>query len=212
MPNSAQFAASTSICLARDRVRHRLVDVLGRHVVVHRGDGEIGPADGASGQAEPVEGLGRRDLVDQVQVDVEEVGLALAVPHDVALPHLLGERSGHGLILPGACFTARMSSPGLHMGTAKGRWVVAAAVLGSGVAFLDGTVVNAALPAIAATSTRTSAICSGCSPGTCSRSARSWCSAARSATATAVAGSSRSGWSPSRSRRCCARSRPIPAS
>jgi len=35
------------------------------------------------------------------------------------------------------------------MGTAKGRWVVAAAVLGSGIAFLDGTVVNAALPAIA---------------------------------------------------------------
>lgn len=34
------------------------------------------------------------------------------------------------------------------MGTTRGRWVVAAAVLGSGVAFLDGTVVNAALPAI----------------------------------------------------------------
>jgi EmrB/QacA subfamily drug resistance transporter len=34
------------------------------------------------------------------------------------------------------------------MGTAAGRWVVAAAVLGSGVSFLDGTVVNAALPAI----------------------------------------------------------------
>jgi EmrB/QacA subfamily drug resistance transporter len=42
-----------------------------------------------------------------------------------------------------------MSSLDLRMGTAKGRWVVAAAVLGSGVAFLDGTVVNAALPAIA---------------------------------------------------------------
>jgi EmrB/QacA subfamily drug resistance transporter len=41
-----------------------------------------------------------------------------------------------------------MGSPDLHMGTAKGRWVIAAAVLGSGVAFLDGTVVNAALPAI----------------------------------------------------------------
>src|SRR4029079_5070626 len=53
-----------------------------------------------------------------------------------------------GLILPGAWFTARMGSPHLHMGTARGRWVVAAAVLGSGVAFLDGTVVNAALPAI----------------------------------------------------------------
>jgi EmrB/QacA subfamily drug resistance transporter len=34
-------------------------------------------------------------------------------------------------------------------GTARGRWVLAAAVLGSGIAFLDGSVVNAALPAIA---------------------------------------------------------------
>src|ERR1700704_2406438 len=37
----------------------------------------------------------------------------------------------------------------LRMGTAAGRWVIAAAVLGSGVSFLDSTVVNAALPAIA---------------------------------------------------------------
>ena len=35
------------------------------------------------------------------------------------------------------------------MGTPAGRWVVLTAVLGSGVAFLDGSVVNAALPAIA---------------------------------------------------------------
>jgi EmrB/QacA subfamily drug resistance transporter len=41
-----------------------------------------------------------------------------------------------------------VQGPGLRMGTARGRWVIAAAVLGSGVAFLDGTVVNAALPAI----------------------------------------------------------------
>jgi EmrB/QacA subfamily drug resistance transporter len=41
-----------------------------------------------------------------------------------------------------------MASPDLRMGTARGRWVVAASVVGSGVAFLDGTVVNAALPAI----------------------------------------------------------------
>ena len=32
--------------------------------------------------------------------------------------------------------------------SAQGRWVVATAVLGSGIAFLDGTVVNTALPAI----------------------------------------------------------------
>jgi EmrB/QacA subfamily drug resistance transporter len=37
----------------------------------------------------------------------------------------------------------------VRLSTAKGRWIVAAAVLGTGVAFLDSTVVNAALPAIA---------------------------------------------------------------
>jgi EmrB/QacA subfamily drug resistance transporter len=42
-----------------------------------------------------------------------------------------------------------MAPPALRMRTASGRWVIAAAVLGSGVAFLDSTVVNAALPAIA---------------------------------------------------------------
>ncbi|MEY2464447.1 MAG: hypothetical protein QOH64_2585 [Acidimicrobiaceae bacterium] len=41
-----------------------------------------------------------------------------------------------------------MASQGIAYDSAQGRWVIAAAVLGSGVAFLDGTVVNAALPAI----------------------------------------------------------------
>ena len=41
------------------------------------------------------------------------------------------------------------SAPSLRIGTPAGRWLITAAVLGSGVAFLDGTVVNAALPAIA---------------------------------------------------------------
>ena len=42
------------------------------------------------------------------------------------------------------------ASPGvpLRYGTAAGRWVITAAVLGSGIAFLDSTVVNVALPAI----------------------------------------------------------------
>jgi EmrB/QacA subfamily drug resistance transporter len=35
------------------------------------------------------------------------------------------------------------------MGSPTGRWVIATSVLGSGIAFIDGTVVNAALPAIA---------------------------------------------------------------
>ena len=37
---------------------------------------------------------------------------------------------------------------GIRYGTPTGRWVILATVLGSGVVFLDGTVVNVALPAI----------------------------------------------------------------
>ncbi|MDQ1459549.1 MAG: hypothetical protein QOI08_1033, partial [Actinomycetota bacterium] len=36
----------------------------------------------------------------------------------------------------------------IRFGTPAARWVIAATVLGSGVAFLDGSVVNVALPAI----------------------------------------------------------------
>jgi EmrB/QacA subfamily drug resistance transporter len=38
--------------------------------------------------------------------------------------------------------------PSLRVDSPQGRWVIIAAVLGSGVVFLDGTVVNVALPAI----------------------------------------------------------------
>ncbi|WP_427886254.1 MFS transporter [Kribbella sp. GL6] len=42
-----------------------------------------------------------------------------------------------------------MSTEGqIALGTARGRWVLAATALGSGMAFLDGTVVNVALPAM----------------------------------------------------------------
>lgn len=41
------------------------------------------------------------------------------------------------------------SPPDVRFGSATGRWVIGATVLGSGMAFLDGTVVNVALPAIA---------------------------------------------------------------
>lgn len=40
-------------------------------------------------------------------------------------------------------------STGIRTATPAGRWLIAAAVLGSGVAFLDSTVVNVALPALA---------------------------------------------------------------
>jgi EmrB/QacA subfamily drug resistance transporter len=44
--------------------------------------------------------------------------------------------------------TVTQSAGSVRFGTPAGRWVVLATVLGSGIAFLDGTVVNVALPAI----------------------------------------------------------------
>ncbi|MFG1906409.1 MFS transporter [Kribbella sp. NPDC048928] len=43
-----------------------------------------------------------------------------------------------------------MTEDRIALGTARGRWVLAATSLGSGMAFLDGTVVNVALPAMGA--------------------------------------------------------------
>ncbi len=96
MPNSAQLARRTSTCLRRDRVGDRLVDVGGGDVVVLGGDGEVGPAHRAAGQAQPVEGLRRGDLVDEVEVDVEQVGLAVGGADEVLVPDLLAERLGVG--------------------------------------------------------------------------------------------------------------------
>jgi EmrB/QacA subfamily drug resistance transporter len=47
--------------------------------------------------------------------------------------------------VPGKEVCQGTGEPFVRLGTAAGRWVVAAAVLGSGIALLDGTVVNVAL-------------------------------------------------------------------
>ena len=101
---------------SRDRIRERLVERRGRHVVVHRGDGEVGPADLATVEPQAVERLRRGHLVDEVEIDIEEVWLALSSAHDMAFPHLVRQGLGsavgaHGLILPRllACFSP--SSP-----------------------------------------------------------------------------------------------------
>jgi hypothetical protein len=53
---------------------------------------------------------------------------------------------------PGQPGTSGVSSPAspvpLALSTSGGRWLIVAAALGSGVAFLDGSVINVALPAI----------------------------------------------------------------
>ena len=68
--------AASSTCCDRERVRPRLVAVERRHVVVDRRQREVGPAHLAPGQPQRLERLRRRHFVHEVQVDVQQVGLA----------------------------------------------------------------------------------------------------------------------------------------
>jgi len=83
---------------ARDGVLHRCRDRVGGHVVVRRREGPVRSTDAATLEAQAVEGLGTRDLVHEVQVDVQQRRLALGGRDDVLVPDLLEERAtSHGL-------------------------------------------------------------------------------------------------------------------
>ena len=87
---------------------HRAV---GRDVVVGGGERAVRAADLAAGHPQAVERLWARDLVDEVEVDVDEVGR-----HLVALPDLLEQRGrlGHvGQLLrrPAATTASSTASP-----------------------------------------------------------------------------------------------------
>ncbi len=69
----------------------RRVGVPGRGVVVLGRERQVGPPHRAAGQPQAVEGLRAGHLVQQVQVDVEQVRLAVGGPHHVGVPDLLGQ-------------------------------------------------------------------------------------------------------------------------
>ncbi len=87
----------------RDRVLHAAARSRGGHVVVGGCDREIRTPYAPACQSQPFEGLRRCHLVDEVQVDVEQIGLSGAVAgvNDVAVPDLVGERPGHRSALSG---------------------------------------------------------------------------------------------------------------
>ena len=78
---------------ARERIGDRPGER--RDVVIHRRDREVGAAHRAARETQPVERLRRGDLVDQVEVDVEERGLARRLVDDVALPDPVEQRLRH---------------------------------------------------------------------------------------------------------------------
>ena len=66
----------------------RSCDAGGGDVVVDGGDCAVGTAELAAGHAEAVEGLRGGDLVDEVEVDVEDGGLARGLGYEVLLARL----------------------------------------------------------------------------------------------------------------------------
>ena len=91
MPNSSQLASSASTWRRESaswilRADRRAV---GRHVVVGGGERAVRAADLAAREPQALERLRARDLVDEVEVDVDEPGRDL-----VRGPDLLEQRGG----------------------------------------------------------------------------------------------------------------------
>src|SRR5215210_1642923 len=76
----------------RDLVFDGHAELRRRDVVVHRRQGQLGTAHPPPGEPEALESLGARHLVNQVQVNVDEVGLPRGAPYHMLLPHLLCQR------------------------------------------------------------------------------------------------------------------------
>ena len=72
-----------------------MLPVVGRHIVVHRGEGQAGTAYGPSGQAKALEGLGTGDLVNQMAIDVEQNRPVRPRRDHVAPPDFLQQRFLH---------------------------------------------------------------------------------------------------------------------
>ncbi|GMA34421.1 hypothetical protein GCM10025876_06250 [Demequina litorisediminis] len=90
-------AQGVDLSAARE-VGDRLVDVERGGVVVLGRDREIGTTDRTAGEAQALEGLGARDLVAHVQINVDKVGRAvLTLADQVIGPRLLRERGSHDI-------------------------------------------------------------------------------------------------------------------
>ena len=101
------------------------------NVVILGRDRQIGAANRPAVLPKTIKGLRGRDFVHEVQVDVEEIWLAVFGVDDMVVPHLLAEGSGfgaHGLQAiwlafacgtPTACQVPGTNSP-------KGTWYLLA--------------------------------------------------------------------------------------
>ena len=70
----------------------------GWHIVVGNGKCKLGTAHLSSGHPESFKGLGARDLVDQVAIDIEKGG-SIFIRYRVVVPYLVDDCSGHDDLL-----------------------------------------------------------------------------------------------------------------
>ncbi len=73
--------------------RHARAAVGGRDVVVGDREGLVGTADAAAGELQPFKGLRRRHLMDQVKIDVDQVGACALRGDDMGIPDLVEQRA-----------------------------------------------------------------------------------------------------------------------
>ena len=86
---------------------------LGRDVVIHRRERQIRPPHPPVGEPQAVESLRRGDLVDQVQIDEDDGGLALGLGHEMALPDPLEQGLCHANHASQAGVTNTVSADGV---------------------------------------------------------------------------------------------------
>ncbi len=68
---------------------------IGRHVVVHRRKGQVGPAHGAPRLSQTIKRLGTGDLVNQVAIDIEQHAAPFEPGDDMVVPNLFKQCSRH---------------------------------------------------------------------------------------------------------------------
>jgi hypothetical protein len=85
-PELSRVLAQLAHLLGRDGVRDRQVDSDRRHIVIGGRDRQVGPAYLPAMHAQAVECLWRCHLMHEVEVDIEQVRLALRRANDMPVP------------------------------------------------------------------------------------------------------------------------------
>lgn len=91
--------------LSRKRVGNAVLAAGGGDGVIDGGQSQVGPPGVPAAESQPFKGLRRRDFVNKVEVDIQQIGLTWSAPDDVVAVYLLEEGARHGdtVVLRGRC-------------------------------------------------------------------------------------------------------------